>query len=200
VLPRPLPGHRAQLTGVATVRAARSSTMTMKIGKPVPLLLLLRRLRLLLLLCAPPSPASALDNGLALVPQMGYVASCAARAEGRGVSMCLFPDAVDSVRAKSDRYNSWYDLTCSAAMNETTLRASVDKMVALGLPKLGYQYFNLVRGPFGLRSTDVTPVRVKKLRMETPGQDDCYVHSRLPNGTLIPDPVKFPNGMRALAD
>ena len=58
-------------------------------------------------------------------------------------------------------------------MNETTLRASVDKMVALGLPKLGYKYFNL---------------------------DDCYVHSRLPNGTLIPDPVKFPSGMRSLAD
>ena len=30
--------------------------------------------------------------------------------------------------------------------------------------------------------------------------DDCYVHSRLPNGTLVPDPVAFPSGMRALAD
>ena len=30
--------------------------------------------------------------------------------------------------------------------------------------------------------------------------DDCYVHTRLPNGTLVPDPVTFPSGMRALAD
>jgi alpha-galactosidase len=30
--------------------------------------------------------------------------------------------------------------------------------------------------------------------------DDCYVRSRLPNGTLVPDPVSFPSGMRALAD
>eukprot|EP00660_Eupelagonema_oceanica_P000162 gene162-20724_t len=70
-------------------------------------------------------------------------------------------------------YNSWYDLECSAAMDESTLRATADKMVELGLPKLGYKYLNL---------------------------DDCYVHSRLPNGTLVPDPVKFPSGMRALAD
>jgi len=30
--------------------------------------------------------------------------------------------------------------------------------------------------------------------------DDCYVGSRLPNGTLLPDPILFPSGMRALAD
>merc|ERR1712046_66506 len=58
-------------------------------------------------------------------------------------------------------------------MNETTLRATADKMVELSLPELGYTYLNL---------------------------DDCYVHARLPNGTLIPDPVMFPSGMRALAD
>ena len=43
----------------------------MIIEKPVSLLL--RQIGLLVLLCAPPSPVSALDNGLALVPQMGYV-------------------------------------------------------------------------------------------------------------------------------
>ena len=32
------------------------------------------------------------------------------------------------------------DLTCSAAMNETTLRKTADKMVELGLPALGYKY------------------------------------------------------------
>ena len=32
------------------------------------------------------------------------------------------------------------DLTCSAAMNETTLRKTADRMVELGLPALGYKY------------------------------------------------------------
>ena len=32
------------------------------------------------------------------------------------------------------------DLTCPAAMNETTLRKTADKMVELGLPALGYKY------------------------------------------------------------
>ena len=37
-------------------------------------------------------------------------------------------------------HTQWYDLTCSDAMNETTLRATADKMVELGLTALGYKY------------------------------------------------------------
>ena len=37
----------------------------------------------------------------------------------------------------------WYDLTSSAAMKETTLRMTADKMVELGLPELGYTRLNL---------------------------------------------------------
>ncbi|CAJ1425403.1 unnamed protein product [Effrenium voratum] len=36
-------------------------------------------------------------------------------------------------------YNSWYDLECSEAMNETTLRRVADAMVAKGLVTLGYR-------------------------------------------------------------
>jgi alpha-galactosidase len=85
--------------------------------------------------------ATALDNGLALTPAMGW--------------------------------NSWYDLECTPAMNETTIAARAKAMVTSGLADAGYKYVNL---------------------------DDCYVSTRAPNGTLLPDPAKFPSGMRALSD
>lgn len=40
-------------------------------------------------------------------------------------------------------YNTWYDLMCTSAMNETTVRATADALVSLGLAELGYQYINL---------------------------------------------------------
>jgi alpha-galactosidase len=74
-------------------------------------------------------------------------------------------------------YNSWYDLECTSAMNETTLMRTADAMVTKGFVALGYRYLNL---------------------------DDCYIalinKGRLPNGTLYPDPKAFPSGMKALAD
>jgi len=69
-------------------------------------------------------------------------------------------------------YNSWYDWTCN--MEEKQLMATVDKMVELGLPALGYNYFNL---------------------------DDCWASSRTANGTLIADPKFFPSStLKPLAD
>jgi hypothetical protein len=50
--------------------------------------------------------------------------------------LCTYPH-------RQQGYNSWYDLTCTQSMNETTLRATADKMVELGLPALGYKYLNL---------------------------------------------------------
>ena len=51
--------------------------------------------------------------------------------------------------------------------------AVADKMVELGLTGVGYEYLNI---------------------------DDCWSVGREPNGTLIPDPTAFPNGMKAVAD
>ena len=80
-------------------------------------------------------------------------------------------------------YNSWYDLMCSASMNETTIQATADALVLTGLAGVGYTYVNL---------------------------DDCYIKSRSADGvekgavqgkgTLLPDPATFPSGMRALGD
>merc|ERR1711933_7151 len=71
-------------------------------------------------------------------------------------------------------YNSWYDLECSEAMNETTLRSVADAMVAKGLDKLGYKYLNL---------------------------DDCWAKGRHANGTLFADTKTFQSGtLKELAD
>mgnify|MGYP001196683837 CR=1 FL=1 len=69
-------------------------------------------------------------------------------------------------------YNSWYDLMGS--LTETNLRQTVDKMVELNLPSLGYQFFNL---------------------------DDDWAIARDSNGVLIADPSRFTGGtLRSLAD
>lgn len=71
-------------------------------------------------------------------------------------------------------YNSWYDLECSQAMNETTLRRIADAMVSKGLSRLGYNYLNL---------------------------DDCWAKGRHENGTLYTDPATFASGtLKSLAD
>lgn len=69
-------------------------------------------------------------------------------------------------------YNTWYDYEC-ANINATNVMAVADKMVELGLLEAGYNYVNI---------------------------DDCWAVGRDANGTLLPDPVAFPDGMKAVAD
>eukprot|EP01051_Picozoa_sp_SAG22_P008072 SAG22_NODE_595_length_8730_cov_4.200672_8_plen_195_part_00 len=97
-------------------------------------------------------------------------------------------------------YNSWYDLTCSKAMNESTLRATTDAMVSKGLLKLGYNYMNLVLQPHLARHARSALVLQPLAHPPVPPQDDCYIKSRAADGTLTPDPVTFPSGMKALGD
>lgn len=86
--------------------------------------------------------AVALDNGVGLVPAMGY--------------------------------NTWNDFRCSPEMNAAAVMALADKMVELGLDKLGYRYLNL---------------------------DDCWQKEELgPSGELLPDPAAFPSGIKPVAD
>ena len=68
-------------------------------------------------------------------------------------------------------YNSWNGLHCN--VDESLIRRTADALVATGLASLGYSYVNL---------------------------DDCWQVDRYKNGTLIEDPVRFPSGIRALAD
>ena len=68
--------------------------------------------------------------------------------------------------------NSWN--TFGANINETLLKEIADAMVDTGLRDAGYEYVVI---------------------------DDCWsLRERDANGRLVPDPEKFPNGMKAIAD
>jgi alpha-galactosidase len=70
-------------------------------------------------------------------------------------------------------WNSWN--TFGHAINETVVRETADALLSTGLKAHGYNYIVI---------------------------DDCWSikDRRDGNGDLIPDPEKFPNGMKALAD
>ncbi|TDV35299.1 NPCBM/NEW2 domain-containing protein [Actinophytocola oryzae] len=71
-------------------------------------------------------------------------------------------------------FNNWNATNCRAEFDEQMVRQIADIFVARGLRDAGYTYVNL---------------------------DDCWA---LPNrdgaGNLVPDPVRFPNGIKAVAD
>ena len=69
-------------------------------------------------------------------------------------------------------WNSWN--TFSENINEALIRSTADAMVDQGLLAAGYQYLII---------------------------DDCWsMRQRDNQGRLVPDPEKFPSGMKALAD
>ncbi len=69
-------------------------------------------------------------------------------------------------------WNSWN--TFGENINEQLILETADAMVSLGLLEKGYEYLVI---------------------------DDCWSQKeRDPEGRLVPDPVKFPNGMKAVAD
>ena len=82
---------------------------------------------------------SALDNGLALTPPMGW--------------------------------NSWNTFQCD--VDEELIRGIADAMVASGMKDAGYEYVVI---------------------------DDCWQVGRDAEGNILPDPERFPSGMKALAD
>nr|WP_137813592.1 NPCBM/NEW2 domain-containing protein [Gandjariella thermophila] len=86
--------------------------------------------------------ASALENGLARTPQMGF--------------------------------NNWNATHCRSDFNEAMVKSIADIFVSSGLRAAGYQYVNI---------------------------DDCWaLPQRDTSGNLVPDPARFPHGIKALAD
>ncbi len=94
---------------------------------------------LVLLIAAAEIPASALDNGLARTPPMGW--------------------------------NSWNKFGCD--VSDKLIRGVADSMVSSGLKQAGYEYVVI---------------------------DDCWQVSRDQEGNIVPDPQRFPNGIKAVAD
>ena len=68
-------------------------------------------------------------------------------------------------------FNSWNFYHCN--IDENTVKQVIDAMVSNGMKEAGYEYVNI---------------------------DDCWQVGRTANGTIIPDPVRFPSGMKHLAD
>jgi alpha-galactosidase len=68
-------------------------------------------------------------------------------------------------------WNSWNKFGCN--VSEQLIKEIADAIAASGMKKAGYQYVNI---------------------------DDCWQVSRDANGTIVADPVRFPNGIKALAD
>jgi alpha-galactosidase len=71
-------------------------------------------------------------------------------------------------------FNNWNSTGCRAEFNEDMVKGIADIFVAKGLKDAGYQYVNL---------------------------DDCWaLPARDADGKLVPDPARFPNGIKAVAD
>ncbi|WIM92832.1 lectin [Actinoplanes oblitus] len=69
-------------------------------------------------------------------------------------------------------WNDWNSFGCN--VSDTLIRQTADAMVSSGMAAAGYRYVNI---------------------------DDCWSQrTRNGSGDLVPDPQKFPNGMKALAD
>jgi alpha-galactosidase len=68
-------------------------------------------------------------------------------------------------------WNSWNHFGCN--VNEGLIREMADAMVSSGMRDAGYLYLNI---------------------------DDCWHGERDANGYIQPDPQRFPNGMKTLAD
>src|SRR5580704_7473119 len=68
-------------------------------------------------------------------------------------------------------WNSWNKFQCN--VDETIIRAMADAMATNGMKSAGYQYINI---------------------------DDCWQGQRDGRGFIQADPLKFPSGIKALAD
>ena len=71
-------------------------------------------------------------------------------------------------------FNNWNSTQCKADFNEGMIKGIADLFVSKGLKDVGYTYVNI---------------------------DDCWaLPSRNSAGDLVPDPARFPHGIKSLAD
>lgn len=69
-------------------------------------------------------------------------------------------------------WNSWNHFACN--ISESLIKETVDALISTGLADAGYKYVNL---------------------------DDCWqANARGADGTIGPDPERFPSGLKALGD
>ena len=89
------------------------------------------------------------------------------------ISFIKLINCLDNGLAKTPQmgWNSWNRFACN--ISEKLIKDTIDKLNSSGLLEVGYNYINI---------------------------DDCWQSSRHKNGTIIPDPINFPNGIKLLVD
>ncbi|MCI1779115.1 MAG: glycoside hydrolase family 27 protein [Bacteroidales bacterium] len=88
------------------------------------------------------------------------------------ISTCVYGQKFDSLALTPQMgWNSWNKFACD--INEDLIKSIADAMVSSGLKDAGYIYVNL---------------------------DDCWHGKRDSLGFITADPVRFPHGIKALAD
>ena len=88
-----------------------------------------------------------------------------------GLQTSAFPVDNGLSRTPPMGWNSWNKFGCN--VSETLIKEIADAMAATGMKKAGQQYVNI---------------------------DDCWRVSRDSAGAIVADPVRFPNGIKALAE
>src|SRR3954451_18062713 len=97
---------------------------------------------------------------------------CAAASLARAAPAAALDDGL--ARTPPMGFNNWNATHCGADFNEAMVKGMADLFVSSGLKDAGYQYVNL---------------------------DDCgALPQRDAMGKLVPDPARFPNGIKAVAD
>jgi alpha-galactosidase len=81
------------------------------------------------------------------------------------------PTFYDLAKTPPMGWNSWNKFACN--VSESLIKESADALVSTGMKDAGYEYIVI---------------------------DDCWQVSRDPDGNIVPDPKRFPSGMKALAD
>ena len=108
-------------------------------------------------------------------------------------------------------FNSWNFYHCN--IDENTVKAVLDAIATNGMKEAGYQYVNIDDCALPPAFADFRRVP-RNLRRNLCQQREMFFVShdkktsvvagwqveRFPNGTIQPDPVRFPSGMKALAD
>ncbi|MGW1895624.1 NPCBM/NEW2 domain-containing protein [Streptomyces sp. NPDC002004] len=111
----------------------------------------------------------------ALLCAGGLAAPAAAHDSGTPTPSAHAPTADDGLAPTPPMgFNNWNSTNCRAEFNESMVKGIADLFVAKGLKDAGYLYVNL---------------------------DDCWaLPQRDADGRLVPDPARFPNGIKAVAD
>lgn len=81
------------------------------------------------------------------------------------------PASSKAIQSPPMGFNSWNFYHCN--IDENTVKAVVDAIASNGMRDVGFEYVNI---------------------------DDCWQVERYADGTIQPDPARFPSGMKAVAD